>query len=104
MENIPESDERRVLVVYVNSRGRDVLLGCAAGLGWARLVRGFVGSWVALGFVWVSFPESDSVGFLFSTLTAGAEMSVWDGGWSRQFLSRILHFGVIGAKKMPNIV
>ena len=26
-----------------------------AGLGWARLVCGFVGSWVALGFVWVSF-------------------------------------------------
>ena len=29
-----------------------------AALGWARLVCGFVGSWVALGFVWVSFPES----------------------------------------------
>ena len=26
-----------------------------AALGWARLVCGFVGSWVALGFVWVSF-------------------------------------------------
>ena len=64
-------------------------------------VCGFVGrSRVRVG----ELPESDSVGFLLCTLTAGAEMSDWDGGWSRQFLSRILHFGVIGAKKMPNIV
>ena len=38
-----------------------------AGLGW------FVGSWGALGFVWVSFPESDSKGFSLSGLTAGVE-------------------------------
>ena len=48
--------------------------GCA-GLGWARLVCGFVGSWVALGFVWVSFPRATCEGFSFSRLTAGAEMS-----------------------------
>ena len=47
-----------------------------AGLGWAGLVRGFVGSWVALGFVWVSFPRATSEGFSFSKLTAGVEMSV----------------------------
>ena len=46
-----------------------------AGLGWARLVCGFVGSWVALGFVWVSFPRATSEGFSLCTLTAGAEMS-----------------------------
>ena len=39
------------------------------------MVRGFVGSWVALGFVWVSFPRATSEGFSFSTLIAGAEMS-----------------------------
>ena len=44
-----------------------------AGLGWARLVCGFVGSWVALGFVWVSFPRATSEGFSFSKLTAGVE-------------------------------
>ena len=43
-------------------------LGWAAGLGW-----GFVGSRVALGFVWVSFPRATSVGFSFSKLTAGVE-------------------------------
>ena len=46
-----------------------------AGLGWARLVCGFVGLWVALGFVWVSFPRATSEGFSFSTLIAGVEMS-----------------------------
>ena len=44
-----------------------------AGLGWARLVCGFVGSWVALGFVWVSFPRATSEGFSFSKLIAGVE-------------------------------
>ena len=44
-----------------------------AALGWARLVCGFVGSWVALGFVWVSFPRANSEGFSFSKLTAGVE-------------------------------
>ena len=44
-----------------------------AALGWARLVCGFVGSWVALGFVWVSFPRANSEGFSFSRLTAGVE-------------------------------
>ena len=33
----------------------------------------FVGSWVALGFVWVSFPRATSVGFSFSRLIAGVE-------------------------------
>ena len=43
-------------------------------LGWVGLVRGFVGSWVALGFVWVSFPRATSEGFSFSRLIAGVEM------------------------------
>ena len=34
-----------------------------------------MGSWVALGFVWVSFPSATSVGFSVSKLIAGAEMS-----------------------------
>ena len=38
------------------------------------MVRGFVGSWVALGFVWVSFPRATSEGFSFSRLIAGVEM------------------------------
>ena len=42
---------------------------------WAGLVCGFVGSWVALGFVWVSFPRATCEGFSFSRLTAGAKMS-----------------------------
>ena len=42
-------------------------------LGWVGLVRGFVVSWVALGFVWVSFPRATSVGFSFSRLIAGVE-------------------------------
>ena len=44
------------------------------GLGWAGLVCGFVGSWVALGFVWVSFPRAISEGFSLSRLTAGVEL------------------------------
>ena len=45
-----------------------------AALGWARLVCGFVGSWVALGFVWVSFPRANSEGFSLSALTVGVEL------------------------------
>ena len=33
-----------------------------AGLNWAMLLCGFVGSWVALGFVWVSFDSKRSSG------------------------------------------
>ena len=44
------------------------------GEDWAGLVCGFVGLWVALGFVWVSFPRATSEGFLFSTSTAGVEL------------------------------
>ena len=48
------------------------------GLGWfvGSWVRVFVGSWVALGFVWVSFPRATSVGFSLCGLTARAAMSV----------------------------
>ena len=49
-------------------------LGWTGRLGWVGLVRGFVGSWVALGFVWVSFPRATSEGFSFSRLIAGVEM------------------------------
>ena len=38
--------------------------------------RFFVGSWVALGFVWVSFPRATSEGFSFSKLIAGVETRV----------------------------
>ena len=33
-----------------------------------------MGSWVALGFVWVSFPRATSVGFSLCELTAGVEL------------------------------
>ena len=62
------------LLLFIGSWVR-ALGGGMTGLGWAGLVCGFVGSWVALGFVWVSFPRATCEGFLFSTLTAGAEMS-----------------------------
>ena len=45
--------------------------GGMTGLGWAGLVCGFVGSWVALGFVWVSFPRATSEGFLLCTPSPG---------------------------------
>ena len=35
---------------------------------------GFVGSWFALGFVWVSFPRATSEGLSLCRLLAGAEM------------------------------
>ena len=61
------------LLLFIGSWVR-ALGGGMTGLGWAGLVCGFVGSWVALGFVWVSFfPRATSEGFLFSTLTAGVE-------------------------------
>ena len=42
--------------------------GSWEGGGWVGEggVGGFVGSWVALGFVWVSFPRANSEGFSFS--------------------------------------
>ena len=63
------------LLLFIGSWVR-ALGGGMTGLGWAGLVCGFVGSWVALGFVWVSFPRATSVGFSFSKLTARAGMSV----------------------------
>ena len=62
------------LLLFIGSWVR-ALGGGMTGLGWAGLVCGFVGSWVALGFVWVSFPESDSKGFLLCTSSAGIKLS-----------------------------
>ena len=63
------------LLLFIGSWVR-ALGGGMTGLGWAGLVCGFVGSWVALGFVWVSFPRATSEGFSFSKLTAGVETRV----------------------------
>ena len=60
------------LLLFIGSWVR-ALGGGMTGLGWAGLVCGFVGSWVALGFVWVSFPRATSEGFSFSKLIAGVE-------------------------------
>ena len=60
------------LLLFIGSWVR-ALGGGMTGLGWAGLVCGFVGSWVALGFVWVSFPRATSEGFSFSRLIAGVE-------------------------------
>ena len=62
------------LLLFIGSWVR-ALGGGMTGLGWAGLVCGFVGSWVALGFVWVSFPRATSEGFSFSTSSAGAGTS-----------------------------
>ena len=54
------------LLLFIGSWVR-ALGGGMTGLGWAGLVCGFVGSWVALGFVWVSFRFSGGKSDRFAT-------------------------------------
>ena len=79
-----------------------------AGLGWARLVCGFVGSWVALGFVWGSFLQKSVGGtrakweIVYNRRTGNsmkngeilggglgwAGLGGWAGSWVRGFVGR----------------